>query len=100
MELLGPLIFLTISVYGAWAWRRSRLRVPRFVHVLGLLGVVLGAWMVWLDSTVGEVSWRSVAIEILMMPWLVYAAFFAYSGRLRAARSPDDDVASRGKAAP
>ena len=96
MGLLGPLIFFAVTIYGAWAWRRSGLRVPRFVHVLGLLGLALGAWMAWLDTTIGEFTWRRATYEIVVMPWLVYAGFFAYSGPLRAARlarqESDDDA--------
>ena len=98
MTSLSPLVFLALTAYGAWSWRRSGLRVPRFVHVLALLGLGLGAWMVWLDITSGELTWRRAVVEMVMMPWLVYAAFFAYSSRLRAARAAE--VASRGKAAP
>jgi hypothetical protein len=97
MGLLGPLLFFALVVYGAWAWRRTELRVPRFIHVLGLLGILLGAWMAWLDITIGEFTWRRAAFEILVMPWLVYAGFFVYSGPLRRAgvarRASDDDAA-------
>ena len=97
MRLLGPLIFFTATVYGAWAWRRSGLRVPLFIHVLSLLGLLLGAWMAWLDSAIGDFTWRRAAFEILVMPWLVYAGFFAYSGPLRTARltqqASDDEAA-------
>jgi len=91
MRLLGPLIFIALTAYGAWTWRRSGLRVPRFVHALALLGLGVGAWMAWLDTTIGEFTWRRAAFEILVMPWLAYAGFFAYSGPLRASRMAQQD---------
>jgi hypothetical protein len=97
MRLIGPTIFFALTVWGAWAWRRSGLRMPSFVHALSMFGLAVGAWMAWLDSTVGEFAWRRAAFELLVMPWIVYAGFFAYSGRLRRARLPqqaqDDEAA-------
>ena len=97
MRLFGPLLFFALTGWGAWAWRRAGLRVPLFVHVLGLIGLALGLWMAWLDSTIGEFTWRRATFELLVMPWLVYAGFFAYSGPLRRARlpqqAPDDEAA-------
>jgi hypothetical protein len=43
--------------------------------------------MAWLDTTVGEFTWRRAAFAIIVMPWITYAGFFAYSGPLRRARS-------------
>jgi hypothetical protein len=93
MDNLGPVIFLGLTAWGVWTWIQSGLRVPRFVHVLRLLGAFLGGWMVWLDTTVGEFTWRRAAFMLIVTPWLVYAGFFAYSGTLREERL--NDQASR-----
>ena len=99
MRYLGPLIFLALSVFGAWRWRRSALRVPRFVHILAILGLALGVWMAWLDTTIDEFTWGRSLLEVGVMPVLVYLGFFAYSGRLREEREnelppPDDHAAA------
>jgi len=83
MQWFGPLLFLALATFGAWAWRRARLKVPRFVHVLGFVGLATGAWLAYMDWSTGELTMKRLLLEVTIMPILVYVGFFAYSGRLR-----------------
>ena len=90
MTWFGPFLFLAFAGFGAWAWRRARLKVPGFVHALGLVGLATGLWLAYMDWSMGELTVKKMLLELTIMPLLVYVGFFAYSGRLRVARTQAD----------
>jgi len=82
MSILGPFNFLRQAMDNGLSWHRTGKRLPIWVHGLAIFGALLGIWMAWLDSTIGEFDWLKAMFEVAVMPVLAYIGFFAYSRKL------------------
>jgi 4-amino-4-deoxy-L-arabinose transferase-like glycosyltransferase len=85
--IIGSLVFVAASAFNLWLWRRRSHPLPKYVHALAILGVIMAVALGLQDPQ--DLRAHPFAYLALagVLPAVVYLAFGFY-GR---AVMPDDD---------
>jgi hypothetical protein len=75
MEYVGPLVFAVVAAVGLVRVVKRRGALPRYVHVLAVVGVLLGLAIAFMSNDVGTL--RRI-VTVVVMPALVYLGFGFY----------------------
>jgi hypothetical protein len=83
-------LFLASALFDVWVWATQGFRLPRYVHTMALVTVVIGIWL-WRimpdDAPAREWGIFGPLFAIFVLPALVYGSFVALGG----ARAAADD---------
>ncbi len=79
---MGSLGFLFSGLSNLYSWLRDHRPLPGYIHGLGIVGGLTGAWMATLDGGGLRAIVTRAALYIAIMVGLVYISFGYYGARI------------------
>jgi hypothetical protein len=78
-------ILLLVGAFGFLTfWARSRFWLPKYIHVLGAIGLIVGTLSVWAspaDSPIKQQGLVACVLLALVLPAIIYAYFILHGGQ-------------------
>ncbi len=83
--IIHGLVILIAGVFHLWLWARRRFWVPRYVHIIAAIALVIAIFLGWMGFSIGNVNNPEKAIRawilmIILFPSIVYFFFVFYGG--------------------
>jgi 4-amino-4-deoxy-L-arabinose transferase-like glycosyltransferase len=90
LNVLHGVILVVVAIGLFWFWARTRFWLPRYVHVLAIIALALGIWMlanVSDDAPISKQGPYAKILLVLVLPAMVYFFFVFYGGQHAAYRN-------------
>ena len=93
-EIIHGLFIILSAFWFLVFWYRTRLWLPRYVHIIAILSFILGIGMLHMVPTEAPIysSWGKLAplFIVFILPAAVYFSFIFYGGQYEAYKSKSE----------
>jgi uncharacterized membrane protein len=91
-HLIHGLILVVVGVFNFWFWAKKGFWVPKYVHILAAIALIISVVLGWLAFSQGYIKDPPAAIRVwimtmILMPSIVYFFFVFYGGVKAACRN-------------
>ena len=83
-QLLEGILLITGAVGFLMFWVRTRFWLPKYIHVLAAIGLIVGVLSVWAspaDAPIKQHGLISCVLLALSLPAMIYAYFILHGGQ-------------------